>query len=1214
MLFYIYDFISTDMNKLIRNHFCLTFFLLAMVLQNTGCSNPDTLFKKIDAAYSGIQFNNSIVENDTINPLDLEFLYNGGGVAVGDFNKDGLPDLYFTASTGANKLYLNKGKLQFKDITEAAQVTGEGRWANAASIVDINQDGLDDIYLCTSIKKKAAERTNLLYINQGNDQNGTPIFKESAQSYGLADTSFSVHAAFFDYDNDGDLDMYLLTTKLAQRDATQFINKNFGDTSKLDFDKLYRNDWNDSLQHPVYTDVSTPAGIKHHGYGLGIAIADINKDGWKDIYITNDFYGSDHCYINNKNGSFSEKLKPIFKHTSQNAMGNDFADINNDGLADIIAVDMNPEDNFRKKKNMNGNNYFIYQNMMNGAYMLQYVRNTLQLNQGPVIGSNDSISDPVFSEVGFMAGIAETDWSWNPSIADFNNDTYRDIIITNGYPRDVTDHDFAAFRQNSKPNTSKKELIDHMPIIKIPNYAYMNKGANSNGGEGICFSKTTHEWGLEQPSFSNGAVYADLDNDGDLDYVINNINDPAFLYENTTNNKEKTNKNYLSIAFKGEAHNKNGIGAIAAIYYEGAKMQVYENSPYRGYLSTVDTKAFFGLNTIKQVDSIVILWNNGKKELIPNVKTNQTITVDIEHATLLNPSNPILATQNIFTDITQAVGVNYFNREVDYNDFNEQILLPHKLSEYGPALASGDIDGNGLDDIMVGGSGDFQSSFLLQQKNGKFIAKQIPFDLGSNARRPENAGILLFDADKDGDLDLYMASGSNEFHSNTKNYQDKFYTNDGKGNFSFNESAFPPNYTSKSCVKSADFDRDGDLDLFLGGRVLPNKYPLPVSSFIYRNDSKNGHIQFTDITQIIAPELKNIGLICDAIWTDFNNDGTLDLMIAGEFMPIQFFKNTKGKFENISSQSGINNEIGWWNSLSGGDFDNDGDIDYMAGNLGTNSFYRASKEFPVSIYAKDFDQNNRLDIITTVYLPDRNGELKEYPAQTRDEQAEQIPSLKKRFLTHKEFGKASFEDIFRKEELKDVYKLQANNFASSYIENLGGGKFKLHALPLMAQIAPLYGMVIDDFNLDGNIDVAINGNDYGTEVGNGRYDALNGLVLLGNGKGSFSPQTILASGIYIPGNGKALIKCRSADNNYYMAASQNNGPLKIFKSKIKQSCIALYPTDQYIIYTLLNGQKRKEEYYRGNSYFSQSAPFIIRNKQFKQIEVINNMGIKRLVH
>lgn len=1177
--------------------------LSLLIIGFTSCNQHNTLFKKISSSQSGIHFNNVIVENDSINPLDLEFLYNGGGVAVGDFNNDSMPDLYFTASTTSNKLYLNKGKLSFEDVTEKAGVTGESKWCNAASVVDINNDGLDDIYVCATIKRSPEERKNLLYINQGVSKDGVPHFKDMAAEYHLADTSLSVHAAFFDYDNDGDLDMYLVTTKLAQRDATQFMNRNAYDTSRKDVDKLFRNDWSDSLKHPVFTDVSEQAGITQHGYGLGVAIADINQDGWKDIYVTNDFYGSDLLYMNKHDGTFQESIRSIFKHTSQNAMGNDIADINNDGLADVIAVDMNPEDNFRKKKNMNGNNYYVYQNMMSGYYVLQYVRNTLQLNLGATVQENDSIGYPVFADISFMAGVAETDWSWNPSIADFDNDGNRDIIVTNGYPKDVTDHDFAAFRAKTSNLLSKSELIEQIPAIKIPNYAFRNNG-------NLKFDKVTTQWGMQEPSFANGAVYVDLDKDGDLDYVINNINEEATLYENTVNSKEKIKKNYLTVDFKGSNQNVHGIGATAAIYY-GGKMQVYENSPYRGYLSTVDSKAFFGLDSIGKIDSVVIKWNTGEKQVMQDVAANQVIVADIKKASLRSSLPSLVANDNLFTDVTSKLGVTYRNNDMDFIDFNEQRLLPHKLSDYGPALVAGDIDGNGTDDIVVCGTGDFPPAVLLQETDGKFTRKPLPQPSGKDIRRPESLGTLLFDADGDGDLDLYFASGSNQYPAETKNYQDWFFVNDGKGNFTFNETALPQNFTSKSCIKAADIDNDGDLDFFIGGRVLPGKYPLPVSSFIYRNDSNKDQIKFTDITKDIAPGLKNIGLVCDAVFTDFDNDGATDLVIAGEWMPLQFFKNKQGKFENISSSSGINIETGWWNSITAGDFDNDGDIDYIAGNLGKNSFYRASHEHPVNIYAKDFDKNKSVDIITTVYLPDENGVLKEFPAQTRDEHVDQIPSLKKRFLTYKEFGKATITDIFSADELKDALKLQANNFESSYVENLGNGKFKLHPLPLLAQIAPLYGAVADDFNHDGYLDVVFNGNDFGTEVGNGRYDGLNGLVLLGDGKGNFLSQSILQSGIYIPSDGRALIKLKGADSSYLLAASQNNGPVKIFKSKKKQKLIPMLPADKFCILSLKNGQKRKLELSTCNSYLSQSSPFIIMDESITSIEIVNNKNEKR---
>lgn len=746
-----------------------------------------------------------------------------------------------------------------------------------------------------------------------------------------------------------------------------------------------------------------------------------------------------------------------------------------------------------------------------------------------------------------------------------------------------------------------------MPQIKISNYAYRNAG-------NLKFEKVTTPWGMETPSFSNGAVYVDLDNDGDLDYVINNINEEAFVYENTTNDKQKINRNYLAIAFNGNIGNRNGLGAIASIYYDNNKMQVYENSPYRGYLSTVDNKAFFGLDSVQTLDSVIIEWYNGKKQVMRNVSTNQLLKVNIRNAnTVINAGGIVVTEKNLFTDKTTSLGVDYFQREVDFIDFNEQRLLPHKLSEYGPALASGDVDENGLDDIIISGTGDYAPTLLLQQANGKFISKKLPLIVGHDVRRPESLGTLLFDADSDGDLDLYLASGSNQFAPNTKNYQDWFYTNDGKGMFTFSEMGFPINHTSKSCAKTADFDNDGDLDLFIGGRVIPSNYPMPVSSFIYRNDSKKGLLKFTDVSNEIAAGLKNIGLTCDALWTDFDNDGWTDLIITGEWMPLQFFKNNRGLFENISATSGINKETGWWNSITAGDFDNDGDMDYIAGNLGKNSFYRGSSQYPVHIYAKDFDKNQGLDIVTTIYLPNEKGKLQEFPAQTRDDQTDQLPGLKKRFLTYKEFGKATIHDIFRADEMKDALKLQANNFESSYIENLGNRKFKMHPLPVLAQLAPLYGMVADDFNEDGNLDIVMNGNDYGTEVGNGRYDALNGLVMIGDGNGKFKALSILQSGLYIPGNGKALIKCRGINDNYLLVASQNKGPLKIFSSKVRHKIISILPNEKYAIHTLKNGRKRKEEFYTGHSFLSQSSSFILMNKNVKSIEIRNFKGQKRFI-
>jgi hypothetical protein len=1214
-------------SKFSRHSYRICFFVFTVLTVVIACrhSGSNTLFRKISSGKSGIHFNNAIVENDSINPIDLEFLYNGGGVAAGDFNNDGMTDLYFTASTVSNKLYLNEGNFSFKDITDEANVTGENQWSNAASVIDINNDGWEDIYVCATIKKNPLQRKNILYINQGLNKNNVPVFNEMAKEYGLADTSYSVHAAFFDYDNDGDLDMYLLTTKLTQRDAFRFsVNKI--DTNRADVDKLFRNDWNEVAGHPFFTDISKEAGIIHSGFGLGICVSDINKDGWKDIYIANDFFGDDLFYINNRNGTFTNKAHEYFKHTSRNAMGNDIADINNDGLDDIITVDMNPEDNYRKKKNMSGNNYYIYQNMLYENKTLQYVRNTLQLNMGPRINSNDSIGEPVFGDISFMTGVAETDWSWNPSIADFDNDGNRDIIITNGYPRDVTDHDFGAFRSKMSNIATKKQLIDEIPQIKIPNYAFRNKG-------NLAFDNVTALWGMKEPSFSNGAIYADLDNDGDLDYVINNINEAAFIYENTTNTQKKITANYLEVQFAGDEKNLKGIGAWAEIYYDKNKMQAYENNPYRGYLSTVDTKAFFGLGNISLIDSVIFRWPGNKKQRLEKVKANQILKADIKNAVLAdNWNNLVITNNNIFRDITGISGINYRHTETDVIDFNTERLLPHKLSQYGPGLAAGDIDGNGLDDIFIGGTGDLPGTLLLQQNNGKFTKKEIVLPAWPDLRRPENMGVLLFDADGDGDPDLYCASGSNQFLANTKNYQDHFFVNDGRGNFTLDTSALPINHTSKSCIKASDFDNDGDLDLFLGGRVLPGKYPQPVSSFIYRNDSKDGKIEFTDVTKEVAPGLQQIGLVCDALWTDFDNDGFTDLIIAGEWMPVSFFKNDNGKLKNVTAQTGIGDQTGWWNSLAAGDFDNDGDIDYIAGNLGKNSFYRPGKEYPVSIYAKDFDNNGGYDAIPVVFLKDQTGTLKKFTAQNRDDIVEQLPVVKKRFLTYKDFATADIHKLFTPAELKDALLLQANNIASCLIINNGNarlnparmtrsdgdkagqGKFELHPLPAMAQLSPLYGMVVDDFNSDGNLDVAISGNDFGTEVTNGRYDALNGLLLLGDGQGNFIPQSILQSGLFIPGDGKALIKLKGADNNYLLAASQNRGPLKIFRSKNNgQKLIPVQSTDKMITITLKNGKTRKEELYYGTSFLSQSSRFICIDSTMRKVEIIDYRGNKREV-
>lgn len=1185
----------------------VVYFSIFNFILFSACKNDKHLFQQIDSGHSNIHFNNQITESDSVNVLDLSNVYNGGGVGIADFNKDGLQDIYFTGNTVSNKLYLNKGDFQFEDITAEAGVDGNGKWSRGVAVDDINNDGWPDIYVCATIRKNPEQRKNLLYINQGADSKGIPHFKEMAKEYGFNDTMHSTMAAFFDYDNDGDLDMYLVVNEIVDANTPNYFHKLKTDGSFPSSGHLYRNDWSESLRHPVYTDVTKQAGVGTEGYGHGVNIADINGDGWKDIYVTNDYLPNDLLWINNHDGTFSEHLSDYFKHTSSNAMGIDINDVNNDGLEDVIVLDMNPEDNYRKKMMLNANSYQTYINSNLFNYNYQYVRNTLQLNQGRRVNQNDSVGDPIFSDVAFYAGVAETDWSWAPLVVDFDNDGYRDIIVTNGFPKDVTEHDFVAFRNKAFNLVSKKELLKQIPEVKRHNYAYRNNGS-------VHFSDVSEAWGLSVPTFSNGAAYADLDNDGALDMVINNINDEAMVYRNTSRDADKENNHYLHIQFTGDSLNKDGLGAIVEIHYDSGKVQVYDNTPYRGYLSTVESGAHFGLGKNKTIDSVIVKWPGGKMQVLSTVQADQKLTVKFADAKVpYSWNHPLLATNAIFKDITDSAKVNFIQQERDFIDFNIQKLLPHKFSEYGPALAVGDIDNNGFDDIIVGSSFYYSEKLFFQQADGKFIQKDLLTLKDTSEKRFEDEGILLFDADGDGDLDLYIASGGYEGQHQTPVYRDRLYVNDGKGNFFIDTAALPMNLTSKFCVRAADFDHDGDLDLFISGRVDPGNYPKPVSSFIYRNDSKNGAIRFTDVTATVAKDLLNIGMVCDAIWTDFDNDGWQDLVLAGEWMPITFLKNDKGTFKNVTDASGVDKQKGWWNSIAAGDFDNDGDIDYIVGNLGLNSFYRTSEQYPVRVYAKDFDNNGIYDMIPSLYLPDIDGKKKEFPAFTRDDLLKQVNAMRKKYPTYKSYAISGMDQVLTEQERKDVLLLDANNFQTSFLRNDGHGKFTITALPYQAQLSVINGMVVDDFDGDGNLDIVMNGNDYGTEVSVGRYDALNGLLLKGDGKGNFAPQSILQSGIFIPGNGKGLVKLRSASGRCLLAAGQNRGPVKIFELKKNITTLPMQPTDISAFIKLKSGQTRKLELYFGSSFLSESGRFLNTDESMSSVEITNSKGNKRLV-
>ena len=1170
--------------------------LFALVLISWTDKNP-TLFRLLPPMQTGVNFKNIITENDKLNILNEAYIYNGGGVGIGDFNNDGLADIYFSGNMVSNKLYLNKGSLKFQDITLAAGVGGEGRWCTGVSVVDINADGWLDIYVCATFLKDARKRVNLLYINQGNNKQGIPTFKESAKSYGIADDGYSTQGVFFDYDNDGDLDLYVVTNTLDDPKTPIQYRAKVTDGSALSTDRLYRNNGNET-----FTNVSREAGILIEGWGHGVSISDINKDGWPDIYVSNDFISNDIFYVNNKDGTFTNRINAYFKHTSWFTMGTDIVDVNNDGLVDVVALDMLPENNLRKKGMLVGNEYYNYFNNRRYNYQHQYVRNVLQLNSGMTPEGH-----PVFNDVGFMAGIYQTDWSWAPLVADFDNDGYRDLVITNGLPRDVTDLDYISFdnRQGGGAVNTSLKMVDALPIVKIPNYAFRNTG-------GFMFENTTNAWGLHQPAFSNGGAYADLDNDGDLDLVINNINEKSFIYENTINNNVQKQKHFLSVILSGSDKNPRGIGASLQLYYNGNKQLYYEHQPCRGYLSTVDSKVHFGLGAATQIDSLWVKWPDGKSQLLTNIKANQAIKISYKDAGEFGGSSQ----QNVvtlFADVSNNYAIKFRHQEKDAVDYNIQPTLPHKLSQYGPGIAVGDVDNNGFDDFYIGGSAGNRGVFFTQDVTGRFSMDSTRI-VQENNIPSEEMGVLLFDADNDKDLDFYAVAGSYEFSPRHPGNQDRLFINNGKGEFTWDPSALPAETSNGSCVRAADFDQDGDLDLFVGGRSVSGSYPAAPRSYLLKNE---GGI-FVDVTQQYCPQLTNLGMITDALWSDFDQDGKPDLVLTGEWMPITFLKNMGDAFTPVNKTTGIDQHIGWWNSLTAGDFDNDGDIDYVAGNLGLNSHFTASPAEPMLIYAKDLDDNGKTDPMVFCYIKAEDGTKKPFPIHTRDDLISQLISIRKRYPTYKAFGKASFNEIWSPTDRENAIVMRVNDLNTSYIENKGDGRFVVKPLPLEAQVAPVYGMASEDVDHDGNLDLLLVGNDYGMEPGGGRHDAFMGLFLKGNGNGEFNSIPLAKSGFFVNGDAKGLATVHTAKGEDILLATQNQDSVKVFSRKAigsgnKNKWITLNPEDFCADIAFNDNRKRRIEFYYGSTFLSQSSRKIPLTKDVVKVVITDFKGNKREV-